>query len=74
MSAIIIFKPLWQRAWFWAVIGIIAIAHSAAVWLISWPDDHLYGVELVPIIFADVAAIIGLIWILHKLVARFERG
>lgn len=68
VSAIVIFKSLRHRAWFWVAITLMAFLHIAGVFLIPWPDGHLYGVELYALMAVDAAAVIGMIWLLHRVV------
>ncbi len=68
IGSIIICRPLWRRVWFWIAIGVVAAAHGAAVLLVPWPDEGPPGVQLVAIGFADIAAILGLIWLLSKVI------
>jgi hypothetical protein len=66
IATALICRPLWRRIWFWIVMGLVALAHAAAVFLVPWPDELVPGVQLVAIGFADIAAVLALMWLLGK--------
>jgi hypothetical protein len=67
-AALVVFRSLHRRLWFWIAISFIAFAQVAAVWLIPWPDNRLYGVQLAVIGLLHIAGVVGLIWLLHKII------
>jgi hypothetical protein len=60
--------PLRRRAWFWLTMAGIAAVHAWVVLAVRWGEGDVSATTLVPIMWADTAVIIAVVWTLSRLI------
>ena len=69
MAILIAMKLRWELRkylWFWLTTACIVGAHIPLVLLVPWTSRWIPAVGIVPIVFADIAVILGILHLVEK--------
>ncbi len=54
-------------------MALIAATHAAAVLYVGWSNEPVSSAIVIPILIADIVAILGLVWLLSKVFGSHAR-
>lgn len=64
--------PLRDRSWFWVAMACVAAVHVAIVTLYPWSNERYPAFTLIPVMVADIVAILCLLGLLAKVLGGGE--